>query len=237
MNKVKLQWTIITLTFILGCNFLSSASTPTPDLFATLQASTPSSFSSPIATQPIATPIFNFSTPVPTTISTSSAQTFIPSPSSSDQPTGHIVFTCQIFKVQAINQVCIMNADGSGWRRLTTDNSRQHWYASLSPDGQSVAYSAFREANVHEIYEMALIDGNVTRLTNRRRYPRMGLRSHSHAACQARTKSRSGSWIETVKTRKTSRKYLAGIQPGRLMENRFCLHLIGMGLSSCLQST
>ena len=167
MNKANLQWTIITLTFILGCNFLSSASTPTPDLFATLQASTPSSFSSPVATQPIATPIFNFSTPVPTTISTSSAQTFIPSPSSSDQPTGHIVFTCQIFKVQAINQVCIMNADGSGWRRLTTDNSRQHWYASLSPDGQSVAYSAFREANVHEIYEMALIDGNVTRLTNR----------------------------------------------------------------------
>jgi TolB protein len=158
MNKAKLLWTIITLIFILGCNFLSSASTPTPDLFATLQASTPSYFSSPAATQPGATPDFNFSTSIPTSLSTSSA---------SDQLTGHIVFTCQVFKVQASNQVCIMNADGSGWRRLTTDNSRQHWYASLSPDGQSVLYSAFREANVHEIYEMTLVDGNVTQLTNR----------------------------------------------------------------------
>jgi Tol biopolymer transport system component len=167
MNKAKLLWTIIALVFVLGCSFLSSASSPTPDLFATLQASTPSSFSSPAATQPGATPDFNFSTPLPTSLSTSSAQTSIPSPSASDQLTGHIVFTCQIFKVQAINQVCIMNADGSGWRRLTTDDSRQHWYASLSPDGQSAIYSAFREANVHEIYEMTLIDGNATRLTNR----------------------------------------------------------------------
>jgi TolB protein len=167
MNKSRLLWTIITLSFILGCNFLSSASTPTPDLFATLQASTPSSLSSPAPTELLATPDFNFSTLVPSTLSTSSGQSSIPPPSSSDQLTGHIVFTCQIFKVQASNQVCIMNADGSGWRRLTTDNSRQHWYASLSPDGQSVFYSAFREANVHEIYEMTLVDGNATQLTNR----------------------------------------------------------------------
>jgi len=167
MHKARLVWTIITLTLILGCNFLSSASSPTPDLFATLQASTPSSFSSPAATQPIASPDFNLPTSVPTGLSTSSAQTSIPAPSASDQLTGHIVFTCQLYKVQAINQVCIMNADGSGWRRLTTDNNRQHWYASSSPDGQSVLYSAFREANVHEIYEMTLIDGNVTQLTNR----------------------------------------------------------------------
>ena len=167
MNKAKLLWTIITLTFILGCNFLSSASASTPDLFATLQAATPSSFSSPAATQLIETPDFNFSTPIPTSLSTSSSQVSISPPSASDQLTGHIVFTCQIFKVQASNQVCIMNADGSGWRRLTTDNNRQHWYASLSPDGQSVFYSAFREANVHEIYEMTLVDGNVTQLTNR----------------------------------------------------------------------
>jgi TolB protein len=81
--------------------------------------------------------------------------------------TGHIVFTCQLFKVQASNQVCIMNADGSGWRRLTTDNSRQHWYPSLSPDGSSIVYSAFREANVHEIYEMTLANGDVNQLTNK----------------------------------------------------------------------
>jgi TolB protein len=167
MNKGRLLWTIITVTFILGCNFLSSASSPTPDLFATLQASTPSSFSSPAVTQPGATPDFNFSTPVSPASPTSSGQSSIPFPSSSDQLTGHIVFTCQVFKVQALNQVCIMNADGSGSRRLTTDDTRQHWYPSLSPDGQSVIYSVFREANVHEIYEMTLAEGNATRLTNR----------------------------------------------------------------------
>jgi TolB protein len=164
MHKARLFWTIITLTFILGCNFLSSASSPTPDLFATLQASTPSSLSSPASTQLITTPDFNFTPPVSPA---SPGQTSIPAPSASDPLTGHIVFTCQIFKVQASNQVCIMNADGSDWRRLTTDNNRQHWYASLSPDGQNVIYSAFREANVHEIYEMTLIDATVTRLTNR----------------------------------------------------------------------
>ena len=152
------------LLFVIGCGLFSPAASPTPDLFATLQALTPSSFSSPAATDAPATPDPHFSTPVPPT---SSAPGSVPSPSLSDQLTGHIVFTCQIFKVQAINQVCIMNADGSGWRQLTTDDSRQHWYASLSPDGKSVLYSAFREANVHEIYEMTLADGNVTRLTNR----------------------------------------------------------------------
>jgi TolB protein len=167
MNKAKLRWMIIIMAFILGCNFLNSAYNPTPDLFATLQASTPSSLSSPATTQLITTPDFNFSTPLSPASPTSSGQISISPPSESDQLTGHIVFTCQIFKVQAINQVCIMNADGSGWRRLTTDNNRQHWYASLSPDGQSILYSAFRESNVHEIYEMTLIDGNVTQLTNR----------------------------------------------------------------------
>lgn len=77
---------------------------------------------------------------------------------------GKIVFTCQIFKVQAANQICIVNADGSGLRRLTTDDNRQHFYPSLAPDGQSVLYASFVEANVYDIYEMTF-DGQVTRLT------------------------------------------------------------------------
>ena len=50
MNKTPLLWMISTLVFILGCDFFSPASNPTPDLFATLQASTPSSLSSPATT-------------------------------------------------------------------------------------------------------------------------------------------------------------------------------------------
>lgn len=135
------------LTFIgflfviaLGCN-LPAASTPTPNLLATLSASTP--------------------------LTDSPAESSTPIFSSSAQPTGHIVLTCQIFKVQSANQICIMNADGSGYRRLTTEDGIQHYYPALAPDGKSVIYSAYREDNVYEIYEMNLADGSVRQVTDR----------------------------------------------------------------------
>jgi TolB protein len=164
MNKPGLAvMAVLIPVFLVGCN-LSAASTPTPDLFATLQASTPLGASPPNLLETPAAPDFNFATITPTALS--SASTSIPSPSAADQPTGHIVFTCQVFKAQASNQICIMNADGSDYRRLTTDGSRQHYYPSLSPDGKSVLYSAFFAANNYEIYEMRLEDGSVKRLTN-----------------------------------------------------------------------
>lgn len=162
MNKIKFILTLLIFTLIAGCN--RPVSTPTTDLFATLQASTPSISTSPQATQPIATPEFNFSTLIPTSIA-SSAQTSVPSPSTSDQPGGHIVFTCQVFKDQGSEQICIMNADGSGFRRLTAENNIRHFYPSLSPDGQSVLYSAFFEQNNYEVYRLDIDDGSVDRLT------------------------------------------------------------------------
>lgn len=144
-----------------GCN--RPVSTPPVDLFATLQASTPSNVT-PQATQPVATPAFNFFTATPAATSVS-AQTSIPSPSAADQPQGHIVFTCQMFKVQSAEQVCIMNADGSGFRRLTAEDNIRHFYPSLAPNGQSVLYSAYNAENNFEIYEMNLNTGDVIRLT------------------------------------------------------------------------
>lgn len=85
-----------------------------------------------------------------------------PSLSHADAPTGKIVYTCQI----AGNQICIVNADGTGFRQLTSDPVR-HWYASLSPDGASVVYSAFVEDNVFEIFELNLASGLVTQLTDK----------------------------------------------------------------------
>jgi len=164
MNKLKPVLTIFLLLFVVGCN-RPVPSTTTPNLFATLQASTPSSLSSPAATQALATPAFDF--PTPANPAPDSPQASIPSPSASDQPIGRIVFTCQLFKVQAMDQICIMNADGSGMRRLTTEDNIRHFYSSLAPDGQSVLYSAFREENVYEIYNLDLNDGSVDRLTNR----------------------------------------------------------------------
>ncbi len=87
-------------------------------------------------------------------------------PAPSYEPTGKIVFTCQVFKVQSGDQICIMNADGSGYRRLTTEDTIRHFYPSMAPDGQSVVYSAYREENVFDIYEITL-DGLATRLTDR----------------------------------------------------------------------
>ena len=163
LNKTKFILTLFIFTLTMGCN--RPASNTTPDLFATLQASTPSNFASPQATQPIATPAFNFSTVTPTSIS-SSAQTSIPSPSASDQPSGHIAFTCQVFKDQGSEQICIMKADGSDFKRLTTENNIRHFYPSLSPDGQSVVYSAFYAENNYDVYQLDIADGSQDRLTS-----------------------------------------------------------------------
>jgi TolB protein len=161
MNK-KILLSLLILTMTAGCN--RPATTPAVDLFGTLQASTPSNVT-PQATQPVATTAFNFSTAAPASTS-DSAQTSVPSPSTSDQPQGHIVFTCQIFKVQAMDQVCIMNADGSGFRRLTSGDNVRHFYPSLSPNGQSVLYSEFVNENNYELYQLDLGDGTVSQVTN-----------------------------------------------------------------------
>jgi Tol biopolymer transport system component len=161
MNKRKLTW-IAVLILILACKVSSTSSSPPSNLLATLSASTPLS-GKPIATADSTrtpfSPLLLF-TPTPSIL-------IVPTSASAGQPMGHIVFTCQIFKVEAGNQICIMNADGSGFRRLTTDDTRQHFYPSLAPDGRSVVYSAYREDNVYEIYEMDIAGGNVVQLTNR----------------------------------------------------------------------
>jgi TolB protein len=71
-----------------------------------------------------------------------------------------------MFKVQATEQICIMNADGSGFRRLTSEDNLRHYYPSLSPDGQSVLYSALLGENNFEIYEMEINTGEVSQLTS-----------------------------------------------------------------------
>jgi TolB protein len=162
MKKQILVLTI-SLIFTLACNI--GAATPPPEgsgLLATLAASTPLTNATPSYFDNgtvTATSQFNLPTVGPTLS--------VPTSSQTDPPVGHIVYTCQIYKVQASNQICIMNVDGTGFRRLTTDNNRQHYYPSISPDGQSVLYAAFREENIYEIYEMNLNSAEVKQLTNR----------------------------------------------------------------------
>lgn len=163
MNKRKFLLAVAVPALFLACN-RPIASSPTPDLFATLQASTPSSFASPSVPDLLETPASDLPAAAPTA---AGGQTSVPAPSPEDGLTGHIVFTCQLFKVQSMDQICIMNADGSGMRRLTTENNKRHYYASLAPDGGSVVYSSYLEDNFYEIYRLRLSDGSVDRLTDK----------------------------------------------------------------------
>jgi TolB protein len=159
MNK-RILILKVALLFVLACNAPAVASAPTSDLFSTLAAATPltgDSVNDSANTTP--TSEFNLATPVSTVV--------VPTSSQTNPPKGKIVFTCQVYKVQASNQICVINADGTGFQRLTTDSGKQHFYASLSPDGQSVVYSAFRSDNVFEIYEQNISTGDVKQLTDR----------------------------------------------------------------------
>lgn len=82
----------------------------------------------------------------------------------SENPIGKIVYTCQIERNENRNQICVVNADGSNQRRLTTDDHANHYYASLSSDGMSIVFSS-NQTGSHEIYEMDL-NGHQTRLTS-----------------------------------------------------------------------
>jgi TolB protein len=66
------------------------------------------------------------------------------------QPGGRIVYTCQV----AGDEICILNPDGSGWKRLT-DTTLASYNASLSPDGTSVVYVS-GQGDKSEIFELHL---------------------------------------------------------------------------------
>jgi len=137
MNKRFLSFIGLTI-FVFACNLPST----TPNLSATLQASTPLA--------------------VLTVIPGSSG---IPA---SIEPTGKIVMTCQIItKDVSKEQICMVNADGSGYRRLTTEDDIRHYYPSLAPDGQSVVYSAYsKQTQRYEIYELDLAANATSVLTS-----------------------------------------------------------------------
>jgi Tol biopolymer transport system component len=125
-----------------------------------------------LAKPPISTPDFGATLQV--LIATEAPETATPkivkqrtvTSSPTEQPAGHIVFTCQVHKLQDSEQICIMKADGSDNHRLTSDDDNRHFYPSLAPDGLSVVYSGFNPQSRHfEIYEYDLRKGNAQPLT------------------------------------------------------------------------
>lgn len=73
---------------------------------------------------------------------------------------GLIVYTCQVDKINTADQICVINADGSGQRQLTDSHDNQD--ASFSPD-RTILFVSNRTGN-YEMYEMDL-SGTTTQLT------------------------------------------------------------------------
>jgi TolB protein len=113
-------------------------------------------------------------TPEPTPTEIPEEEVYVPDPPSlwpgspevaGEIPPGKIVYTCQIYLTRFRDQICIMNTDGTGYRRLTEDSQSAHNFASLAPDGQSVVYVHKPQEGVSDIYEMDLETGQAVQLT------------------------------------------------------------------------
>jgi TolB protein len=112
-------------------------------------------------TQPIITPTL-FPTFTPLAATEAEVSTPVSNPNTdNNSPSGRIAFTCFI---QQIDQICLMNADGSGRKQLTKFSATT-FYPSVSPDGKTI-YFVSREKGTFDIYSMAVDGGDVERLTN-----------------------------------------------------------------------
>ena len=90
--------------------------------------------------------------------------TLIPSPVplvfDGTPPSGKIAFTCYI---KQIDQICIMNADGTGRKQLT-DFKATAFYSSISPDGQMIFFAS-KQTSGFEIFSMDINGGDLKQLT------------------------------------------------------------------------
>lgn len=91
--------------------------------------------------------------------------TMIPSPiptyGITAPPSGKIAFACY---VKEIDQICLMNADGTNRVQLT-DFQATAFYPSISPDGNTIYFSS-KQSGGFEIYSVDVNGGNLMRLTN-----------------------------------------------------------------------
>ena len=76
-----------------------------------------------------------------------------------EQPDGKVIYTCQVDQTTGHDQICMINADGTGFTQLTNDLDYQHLYPSFAPDGNSFVFSA-SYSGVFKIYEMDF-EGNM----------------------------------------------------------------------------
>lgn len=104
-------------------------------------------------------------TPLPTVELIQPALELIPTPiqsfNDSPPPVGKIVFACY---VNQIDQICLINSDGSGRKQLTNLKATA-FYPSVSPDGGTIFFSS-RDSGNYEIYSIDINGNNLQKLTN-----------------------------------------------------------------------
>jgi tol-pal system beta propeller repeat protein TolB len=102
---------------------------------------------------PIFAPTFDASPPT-------QAPSIVPPVFAENPPSGKVAFTCY---VKQIDQICVMNADGSERKQLT-DLEVTSFYPSISPDGQTI-YFVSKKSSGFEIFSMSINGKDQQRLT------------------------------------------------------------------------
>jgi len=87
----------------------------------------------------------------------------LPTPRPGNEPSGKIVYACQVSGKSDFNEICLINADGSGFRQLTSNGADNGW-PSLSPDGQTVFYAS-TESGSWQIYKISLSSNSNSQVT------------------------------------------------------------------------
>lgn len=113
--------------------------------------------------------LFSFITPYQFISNFNPASVKVPTPTPSPTPLpfptsihgGHIVFTCTR---NNINQICLINADGTGYKQLTNETSNAY-YPAISPRGVSVVF-ALNQYDYFDLYLITLSDDKTIQLTD-----------------------------------------------------------------------
>lgn len=78
------------------------------------------------------------------------------------EPQGRIVYSCN--DDDGFAQICIINADGSNERRLTSFSQAASTYPSLASDGNYVIFTSNKTGD-HAIYRLSLLNNQLDQLT------------------------------------------------------------------------
>jgi Tol biopolymer transport system component len=89
--------------------------------------------------------------------------TFTPGPKPTKEHIGRIIFTCTRGDY---NQLCMINADGTGYQQMT-EIEAHNYYPVYSPLGGSIVYSSNQDGGVFDLFLFVFEGQRLIRLTDR----------------------------------------------------------------------